>query len=184
MGFFKRGDQKKLSSLEVARRLEELFVQRDPEGEIKKMTEEFAIIASDMEAYLCLVSLYLLVLTKVLRSGRLRVAPSIATPIIQSLQESLLSQVSPMGLLSMEADAVPKRFKEITRKLSRIWEEGRDEAPGPDWSVAKEVCFLLNGRAKEPPPGLVFKFSSLVTNYVHSVRELFERLEKEYLFVR
>ena len=164
--------------------LEDLFLQGKPMEEIERIKGEFSIVATDTEAYLCFVSLYLIGLEKALRSAEFHVAPSTVAKISQTLESSLLAHLSPFGLLSMDADAVPKKFSEITERLLGLWKESLEKIPGPDWYVAKEVCFLLKGRDREPPPDLIFKFSSLVTNYLTSIKALFGRIETEYLLVK
>ena len=184
MRFGKKGssEKSKLSSLQLTKILEDLFVQGDPKGEIKKIKAEFAVLGTDTEVYLCYVVLYLVGLREAFRLGQFP-RPSMARKVSRTLEESLLGEQHPFGLLSMDPDAVRKRFKEITDTLLAVWEEARGEAPGSDWAAAKEICFILNGRDKEPPPGLIFRFSSLATNYLTSIQSLLKKVREDYLLV-
>ena len=181
MRFGKKGslEKSKLSSLQLTKRLEDLFVQGDPKREIKKIKAEFAVLGTDTEVYLCYVVLYLVGLREAFRLGRLPIRPSMARKVSKTLEESLLGGQHPFGLLSMDPDAVHKRFKEISDTLLAVWEEARGEAPGSDWAAAKEICFILNGRDKEPPPGLIFRFSSLATNYLTSIQSLLKKIAED-----
>ena len=182
--WFKKGPEKeRLSTLQAAKKLEDLFLETDPKGEIKKMKSEFAVLGTDTEVHLCFITLFLIALRDVLRKGEPSIKPAIANGIFRLLEESFLKEQHPFGLLSMDPDAVEKRFDEVSRRLLDLWEKGKGEAPGSDWAVGKEICYFLNGREKEPPPGLVFTFSSLVTSYANAIRSLLKKLAESHLLV-
>ena len=160
--------------------LEDLFLQSYPTEKIQKMESEFSLSGTHTEAYLYFVSLYLLALRRVLLSDTFRVKSSFLSTVSQTLADSLLKGLSPLGLLSMDADAIPKKFKEITELLFRLWEESREKGAGPDWYVAKEICYRLTSPERDPPPGLILEVSSVLTSYRASIQTLFEKMEEEY----
>jgi len=184
MWFGRRTDQKQLSSLEVAKKLEEIFLQGEPREMIQRLKKEFVLLATDTEAYLCFVALYLLALRSVFQSGQLRLSRSVLEKIFQALHDTLLSGLSPFGLLKIDADAIPKRFAELSKTFCRVWEEGQEKAAGPDWYVAKEVCLILKGGNGELPPELILKLSSLLADYGRSIKGFFGELEKERLLIQ
>jgi len=172
----RRAGESRFSSLEVARRLDQLFAKQNPWEEIRQLKAAFAILGTDTELYLCFIVIYLLALKEGFRLARIRPASSRMAEITRHLTEALLSQQHPFGLASMDPDAVPKRFGEIKKRLFAVWGTSQGKAPGPDWYVAEEVCFMLNGDKKKPPSGFVFKLSFLMTTYTNLMKGLLEKL--------
>ena len=183
----KRGEpaKEKLSSLEVVRRLDDLFIGRGSPDAIHKLKEEFSITASETEIFLCLAAQYLVGFLDAFQSREgIPLPQGLFKTIAQGLADSILMHGSLGGPPHETHGVLYQKLKKITDGLLEVWERHEDKAPNPQWYVAKEVCYLLNGRDKMPHPGLVTLLSSQISNDTKSIKKLFKELEKTHVLVK
>lgn len=149
-------------------------------ADIKKLRDEFSIMATNEEIYLCLSSSFFLGFLMAIKSKHVKIEPSIIEQISQKFAHSLVSKYSIFHDMYKDANNLLEKQDEIIDQLVKIWDENLNKEPSPFWFVGKELCYILNGRNKTPSLALIMVFTEFISNDAILIKDFLAELGNDF----
>ena len=149
-------------------------------ADIRKLKDEFSIMATNEEIYLCLSSLFFLGFLMATKSKNVKIAPTIIERISQRFVHSLVSKYSIFHDMYKDANNLLEKQDKTIDQLVKIWDESLNKEPSPFWFVGKELCYILNGRDETPSPALIALFTQFMSKDAVLIKDFLVELEKDF----
>lgn len=170
-------EEEKVTSAQVGEALCDIFIDKwKSPDDIKKMRDDFSIMATNTEIYLCLSSLYFMGFIMATKSGNIQIPSPVIMDISHNLASFLIVKYVDFHSVDEDSDVLLQEQNRITQGLIEVWDESMDKKPAPHWYVGKEVCYILNGRDKTPDIALTTMFGGFLSGHAVSIKEFLDGL--------